>query len=76
MKLNFEKEIVLSVPAKTAWGLLAGKYECVGDWATIIPESAPRMKDGQLVGRTCSSTYGDVQEMITNWDEENMTYSY
>ncbi|MEM6360287.1 MAG: SRPBCC family protein [Bacteroidota bacterium] len=76
MKLRFDKEITVDVPSQRAWELLAGKYECVGDWATIIPESAPRMKDGELIGRTCSSTYGDVQEMITHWDEENLTYSY
>ncbi len=76
MKLNFDKEVVLTVPANKVWELLAENYECVGDWASLVPESAPRIKDGELVGRTCSSTYGDVQEIITNWDERNLTYSY
>lgn len=76
MKLYFDKQVDLNVPAQKAWNILANQYEFVGDWATIIPESAPRMENGELVGRTCSSTYGDVQEMITDWDEEHMTYSY
>ncbi|MEM7109667.1 MAG: SRPBCC family protein [Bacteroidota bacterium] len=76
MKLNFNKEITVDISSQKAWELLAGKYECVGDWATIIPESSPQRRESELVGRTCSSTYGDVQEMITHWDEENMTYSY
>ncbi len=76
MKLNFDKEVVLNVSATKAWNLLAENYENVGDWATIIPESAARNENGKIVGRTCSSTYGDVQEIITSWDKENMTYSY
>lgn len=76
MKLYFDKEVDLNVSAQKAWSILANQYDCVGDWATIIPESSPRKENGELVGRTCSSTYGDVQEMITNWDEKNLTYSY
>ncbi len=76
MKLNFDKQVELNVPTEKVWDILAHNYENVGEWATIIPESAPRKEHGKLVGRMCSSTYGDVREMITHWDEENLTYSY
>lgn len=77
MKIYLEKEITIKASAEKVWSILADEYEKVGDWATIIPESAPRKNAmGKLEGRTCSSSYGDVKEMITNWDKENMTYSY
>ncbi|MEM7552074.1 MAG: SRPBCC family protein [Bacteroidota bacterium] len=76
MELHFNRQIELNIPTDKAWEILWNNYENVGEWATIIPESAPRFADGELVGRTCSSTYGDVKEIITSYDEENMTYSY
>jgi len=77
MKIHFEREVILEVPATKAWEILGSNYERIGDWATVIPESAPRTSNtGELEGRTCSSSYGDVKEMITSWDEEKMTYSY
>lgn len=76
MKLYFDKQVHLNVSASKAWDILWKNYESVGEWATIIPESAPRKENGELVGRTCSSTYGDVQEIITHYDEERLTYSY
>ena len=77
MKIHFEREVTLNVPASKAWEILGRNYENIGDWATVIPESAPRnTRTGELEGRTCSSSYGDVKEIITNWNEEKMTYSY
>lgn len=77
MKIHLKKEVILNVSAQKAWNVLAENYEKVGDWATIIPESSPRNNsNGKLEGRTCSSTYGDVKEMITHWDGDTMTYSY
>ncbi|MEO1051584.1 MAG: SRPBCC family protein [Bacteroidota bacterium] len=76
MKLHFDKQVELNIPASKAWVILAKNYEHVGEWATIIPESAARSEDGEIIGRTCSSIYGDVKEMITSWDEASMAYSY
>ncbi len=77
MKIQFEREITLNAPASHVWDILANNYEKVGDWATVIPESAPRTDArGKLAGRTCTSSYGDVKEMITHWDDDQMTYSY
>ncbi|MEM9674507.1 MAG: SRPBCC family protein [Bacteroidota bacterium] len=76
MKIHLNKEIELNVPAQKAWDILWNNYESVGTWASIIPESAARHQDGKLVGRTCSSTYGDVKEIITHHNEKQLTYSY
>ncbi len=77
MKLHFDKQINIDAPSEKLWHILADNYQNVGEWATIIPESSARKDEaGELIGRTCSSTYGDVQEVITSWDQENMSYSY
>ncbi|WP_338764463.1 SRPBCC family protein [Bernardetia sp. ABR2-2B] len=75
--IAIQKQIEINASAKEVWNILANDYENVGKWATIIPESAAR-KDhaGKVAGRTCSSSYGDVQEMITEFDEKNMQYAY
>ena len=77
MKLHIDKEVSIDAPAEKVWEVLGDNYENVGRWATVIPESAPRNnQEGELQGRTCYTAYGDTKEMITNWDEQNMTYSY
>ncbi len=77
MKISIDKNVTINAPAHKVWDVLATNYENVGDWATVVPESAARTdNNGELVGRVCSSAYGDAKEMITSWDEENMSYSY
>ncbi|GAB5522218.1 MAG: hypothetical protein Roseis2KO_00900 [Roseivirga sp.] len=75
--MHLQKEILINAPASSVWEVLGSNYTRVGDWASVINESAPRNNHrGELEGRTCESTYGSVKEMITQYDEKAHLLSY
>ena len=72
-----QKTIQVNAPASQLWKVLWDNYGQVCDWASTVNSSDYREVEGNKTGgRTCVSTWGEIQEIIESVDEKNMTYKY
>lgn len=71
-----DQKIAVNVPAEEVWKLLWHQFENVGDWASTVNLSADRKAMGSVKGRTCTSTWGEISELVDKVDKENMSYTY
>ncbi|GGG08582.1 hypothetical protein GCM10011344_06420 [Dokdonia pacifica] len=75
MKVN--KTIQINASAVTVWETLFKNYGQACDWASTVNESKLREAVGSKYGgRTCSTTFGDVSEIIDHVNEETMELQY
>ncbi|RKN82546.1 SRPBCC family protein [Ulvibacterium marinum] len=75
MKIN--KTLRVNAPAARVWEILYTNYGDACDWASTVNESKERMVAGsEYVGRTCSTVFGDVSEIIDRVDEDSMELQY
>ena len=80
--IEVKKQIVINAPVAEVWRVLADEYHRVGEWASSIDHSAINheapVPDGlEYGGRICSVPgFGDLKESFTNYDADNLTYSY
>ena len=72
-----QKTIQVNAPASKLWETLWENYGQVCDWASTVNSSDYREVVGSKEGgRTCVSTWGEIQEIVDYVNERNMTYSY
>lgn len=75
MKIN--KTLKVNAPASKVWEVLYTNYGDACDWASTVNESKIRNVDNfPYEGRTCSTSFGDVSEIIDHVDEEKMELQY
>ncbi|WP_430966991.1 SRPBCC family protein [Spongiimicrobium sp. 2-473A-2-J] len=75
MKFQITRQI--NVPDSKVWEELWDRYHNVCDWASTVNKlDAREVGSNYKNGRTCTSTWGEVSEIVDSADEENMTYSY
>ncbi len=75
MKIN--KTIQVNAPAKKVWEVLYTNYGDACDWASTVNESREREVSGSdYIGRTCSTVFGDVSEIIDRADAATMELQY
>ncbi|WP_299216106.1 SRPBCC family protein [uncultured Aquimarina sp.] len=75
MKIN--KTLKINAPASKVWEVLYTNYGRACDWASTVNESKMRDVSGnQYGGRTCSTSFGDVSEIIDQADAEKMQLQY
>lgn len=75
MKLN--KTIEINASATTVWETLYKNYGQACDWASTVNESNLRDVAGsEYGGRSCSTVYGDVTEILDHVDVDKMELSY
>lgn len=75
MKVN--KTVQISASAITVWETLYKNYGQACDWASTVNESKLRNVEGSsYAGRTCSTTFGDVSEIIDHVNEKTMELQY
>ena len=77
-------EVLIHAPAETVWDILGKNYSRIGDWASVIQQSAsmehlsiPRGSDAG--GRSCTPTLPFVRavtEELTYFDEATKTFRY
>ncbi len=69
--------VQINVPASKVWELLYANYGKACDWASTVNESEERYTaNGNNLGRTCSTVYGQVSEIIDKVDHEKMELHY
>ena len=71
-----DQRISVSAPVYEVWDLLWNQFGQVGDWASTVNQSADREAFGSVKGRTCTSTWGEVSEIVEKVDKEDMSYTY
>lgn len=72
-----QKTIQVNAPASQVWEVLWDNYGQVCDWASVVNSSQFReVKGNDAGGRTCVSTWGEIQEIVDYVNVKNMTYSY
>ncbi|WP_299215611.1 SRPBCC family protein [uncultured Dokdonia sp.] len=75
MKVN--RTVQINASAITVWEMLYKNYGQACDWASTVNESAFRNVVGSPYGgRTCSTTFGDVSEIIDHVNEKTMELQY
>ncbi len=75
MKIN--KTLKINASADTVWKVLYTNYGDACHWASTVNESQERIVAGSdYIGRTCSTVFGDVSEIIDQVDEENRQLQY
>ncbi|WP_350286847.1 SRPBCC family protein [uncultured Croceitalea sp.] len=75
MKVN--KTIQVNASAQKVWEVLYTNYGDACDWASTVNESKEREVAGSdYIGRTCSTVFGDVSEIIDRADAKKMELQY
>ncbi|WP_422858870.1 SRPBCC family protein [Flagellimonas sp. S174] len=75
MKIN--KTLQINEPAQKVWDVLYTNYGDACQWASTVNESKEREVVGSdYVGRTCSTVFGDVSEIIDRADADKMELQY
>ena len=75
--MKIYKNVRINVPASKVWELLYANYGKACDWASTVNESEERYTtNGDHRGRTCSTVYGQVSEIIDKVDHEKMELHY
>ncbi|WP_299246333.1 SRPBCC family protein [uncultured Aquimarina sp.] len=75
MKIN--KTLQVNAPASRVWEVLYTNYGDACHWASTVNESKKRDVVGSdYEGRTCSTVFGDVSEIIDHADADKMELQY
>lgn len=75
MKIN--KTLKVNASADKVWEVLYTNYGDACHWASTVNESKERAVAGSdYIGRTCSTVFGEVSEIIDRADEEKMELQY
>ncbi|WP_430967501.1 SRPBCC family protein [Spongiimicrobium sp. 2-473A-2-J] len=75
--MKFKKSLQINAPASKVWEVLYTNYGSSCDWASTVNESKEReVQNSAYIGRTCSTVFGDVSEIIDRADEERMELQY
>lgn len=75
--MNFKVIREVNAPASKVWEALWGQYHNVCDWASTVNVSGARAKnENPKNGRTCTSTWGEISEIVDTVNEKEMTFSY
>lgn len=87
MKFNVKDQIIVNVPAREVWRVLAHQFDQAGVWSSGIDSSEPLSEDlmdedrpegAPVYGRVCYSSdmFGDASEKFTFYDEGGMRFGY
>ena len=71
-----DQKISVTAPANEVWNLVWNQFGNVSDWASTVNESADRKTAGAVKGRTCTSTWGEVSEIVDSVSDAQMKFTY
>ncbi|AZQ44805.1 SRPBCC family protein [Nonlabens ponticola] len=75
--MEIKKTVHINATAAAVWKTLYENYGQACDWASTVNESQLRKVSGsQHGGRTCSTSLGQVSEILDHVNEEKMELSY
>jgi len=79
--MKFSKQIKINAPAEKVWNILGRDFENVGKWATLVGHSeinteAAVVNGSHVGGRLCSTSIGKISEEFTEYDDQNMSFSF
>jgi hypothetical protein len=79
--MKFSKQVVINAPAEKVWGVLGRDFANVGNWATLVAHSevnteATVVNNSPVGGRLCNTSIGKVSEEFTEYDDQNMSFSF
>jgi Polyketide cyclase / dehydrase and lipid transport len=80
----FSRQITIDAPADAVWEVVGRQFDRVGEWATVIPASAPDPAasgrvDAPVPGRICQTgirLVPRVSEQIIAYDEADRSLTY
>jgi len=70
------KNISVNAPADKVWELVWNQFGQVCDWASTVNQSGDREAFGSVKGRTCTSTWGEIDEIVESVDPDSMSFTY
>ena len=79
--VNFSKKIIINASAEKVWDVLGRDFANIGKWSTAVAHSSanndlPRVNNSPIGGRTCNTTFGNVSEEFTAYDDNKKTLSF
>lgn len=75
--MKIKKTLQVNAPAGKVWEVLYTNYGDACDWASTVNESKEREVAGSAyLGRTCSTVFGKVSEIIDHANIETMELKY
>lgn len=82
--VKLSNHIVIEAPAAEVWEVIGPQFDRIGQWATVIPSSAPHATvatgiDAPVPGRVCHTglrSVPSVSETIIDYDAAARTLTY
>jgi len=79
--MEFEKKVVIQASAEEVWNVLGRDFENVSKWATLVSNSeinteAAVVNNSPVGGRLCNTSIGKISEEFTEYDDQNMSFSF
>lgn len=79
--MKFSKQVTINAPAQKVWDVLGRDFANIGVWSRSVAHSAPnaeaaRVNNSPVGGRVCNTSFGDVSEEFTAYDDDKMSLSF
>ena len=74
--MNVKHKIDINAPASHLWQILVNDFNDISGWATVVLTSGPNPHVPIGEGRVCQTTLGNNSETITEFNENDRTYTY
>ncbi|MEM8508031.1 MAG: SRPBCC family protein [Bacteroidota bacterium] len=75
--MKIKRTLQINAPSAKVWETLYANYGQACDWASTVNESKERqVPNSDYIGRTCSTVFGDVSEIIDHVDDDDMELQY
>lgn len=78
--MEIKKEIIINQPIEKVWDILGHQFGQAYLWASSLNHSegynAPKLDQAPCNNRACSTTQGDIKEVIRQFDSQNHVLAY
>lgn len=78
--MKIERTFTINAAADQVWNVLGPQFDKVGEWASAVQHSAPRVGNGPgtapVAGRVCETDLGPFKESILEYDEVRRILAY
>lgn len=79
--MQFQKSIDIDAPIDRVWRVVAHEFADVGTWSSAVQSSGANLEaavpDGATVGgRVCATSFGDLKETFTAYDEARHQFTF
>jgi len=79
--MKFSKQITVNASADKVWDVLGHDFANIGTWSTAVSNSVAnnelaKVNNSPVGGRVCKTSFGDISEEFTAYDETGKTFSF